>query len=313
MNVLFHYDAGPALTTQLETLAASGLQVTPCAADDDVRFCALLADSDVLWHVLKPVTAAHIAAAPNLKLIQKIGVGVNTIDLEAAQARAIAVCNMPGTNSRAVAEMTLLLILAALRRLPQMDAATRSGQGWALDPSLQDAFGEIGGRTIGLVGFGGAPEILAPILTAFGATVVYTAQTPKDVPYAFLDLDTLLREADIVSLHIPETAATKGLLNAARLATMKPGAVLINTARGGLVDEAALADALTKGPLRAAGLDVFAHEPASADNPLFALSNVVVAPHLAWLTPETLNRSLAVAADNCTRLTRGEALLHRVV
>ena len=312
MKVLLHYDAGPELAARLAPLAARHLDVTVCAQGDAPRFAAALRDTEVLWHVLEPVTAAHLAMAPSLKLIQKIGVGVNTIDVQAAKARGVAVCNMPGTNSRAVAEMTLALMLAALRRLPFLDARTRAGGGWALDPALQDGYGEIGGRCVGLVGFGAVPVLLAPVLVAMGAKVIYCARSRKDVPYGWRELDALIEEADVVSLHVPLTADTERMLDAARIARMKRGAVLVNTARGALVDEGALAAALRSGHLRAAGLDVFAREPADPQNPLYALPNVALAPHVAWLTPETLERSLAVAVENVRRLAAGEALLHRV-
>ena len=313
MRVLLHYDAGPMLARRLDDLAEEGLRIAVCPAADAQLFAAMMREAEVLWHVLEPVTAAQIAAAQNLKLIQKIGVGVNTIDLEAAKARGVRVCNMPGTNSRAVAEATLLLMLAALRRLPFLDTHTRAGAGWDLEPGLQDGLGEIAGRTVGLVGFGSVPELLAPMLTALGARVIYAARSKKEVPYERLDLDALLAEADIVSLHLPLTEETADLIGQARIRAMKPGAVLINTARGGLVDEAALAEALTDGQLRAAGLDVFAAEPVAADSPLLALPNVALMPHVAWLTQETLARSLAIAVENCRRLRDGSDLLHQVL
>jgi len=248
--------------------------------------------------------------APRLRLIQKIGVGVNTIDLPTAAARGIPVCNLPGTNARAVAEMALLLMLAVLRRLPRFDADLRAGQ-WACTPADQDALGELGGRTIGLVGYGAIPQILAPILRAFGCKVLFTSSAPRE-DADWRGLPDLLAQSDIVSLHIPQTEASTGLLNAAAFARMKPGAILINTARGGLVDEAALRAALQSGHLAGAGLDVFAVEPAAPTHPLFALPNVVVAPHVAWLTSATFDRSLAIAAENCARLAAGRDLLHRV-
>ena len=254
-----------------------------------------------------------IAGSPKLRLIQKIGSGVNTIDLAAAKSRNVAVCNLPGTNAPAVAEMTLLLMLAALRRLPLLDRTTRDGSGWSPDPALQDCFGELGGRTVGLIGYGAVPRVLAPILRAFGCRILYTARAPKpDAAGDWRTLPALLAESDVISLHVPLTAATAGLIDAAALARMKPGAVLVNTARGGLVDQVALTAALASFRLAAAGLDVFATEPADVAEPLFALPNVVVAPHVAWLTAGTFARSFALAAENCQRLRDGWPLLHRV-
>ena len=221
---------------------------------------------------------------------------------------------MPGTNSRAVAEMTLALMLAVLRRLPGLDSATRRGAGWALDPAIQDDLGEIGGRTVGLVGYGAVPRLLAPVLAAMGAKLLYTARRPKpDAPAEWRDLPDLLSQSDIVSLHLPLAPETEGIIDAAAIARMKPGAVFVNAARGGLVDEAALVEALSSGHIRAAGLDVFATEPVGPDNPLLRMENVVLAPHVAWLTTETLELSIGVAVENCRRLRAGGELLHRVV
>ncbi|MBN9559463.1 MAG: 2-hydroxyacid dehydrogenase [Alphaproteobacteria bacterium] len=310
MRVLFHYAAGPELASRLASL---GLDIATCPEQDDARLARLLPDADVLWHVLKPCTAEMIDAAPKLRLIQKIGVGVNTIDLDAARARGVAVCNLPGTNARAVAELTLLLMLAALRRLPRFDAATRAGLGWSLNPAMQDGLGELGGRTVGLVGYGAVPQVLAPVLTALGCRVLYTTRTPRADPGAtFLPLDDLIEQSDVVSLHLPLAENTANLLDAARLARMKRGAVLVNTARGGLVDQVALTDALRSGRLGAAGLDVFVHEPADPSDPLFRLENVVLTPHVGWLTTGTFDRSFSIAAENVRRLQSGEELLHRV-
>ena len=292
--------------------AVPGVSIAVCAEDDDARLMRLLADCEVLWHVLKPCTASMIAAAPKLRLIQKIGVGVNTIDLEAAKARGIPVCNLPGTNSRAVAELALALMLAVLRRIPRFDASMRAGT-W-VDPALQDGIGELGGKTVGLIGFGSIPRILAPILVAMGCRVIYHARRPvEDSGLAYRSFDALLAESDIVSLHVPETAETKGFFDVAVLGRMKPGAILINTARGGLVDQAALVAALASGRLGGAGLDVFAVEPTEPNEPLLALPNVVATPHIAYLTTGTFDRSFAIAAENCRRAMTGEALLHRVV
>ena len=316
MRVIFHYDTGPKLARRLEEIAGDGIEIAACGEADDARFRMLMRDAEVLWHVLRPVSAADIEAARKLQLIQKIGVGVNTIDLDAARARGIRVCNMPGTNTPAVAEMTLALMLSALRQLPAFGRATREGKGWRMDSALQDRLGEIGGRTVGLVGFGAVPRALAPALKALGARILYTAREPKPEAEGLAEwrtLPALLEESDIVSLHVPETPETIGMIDVAALARMKPGAILVNTARGSLVDEAALAEALASGRLRAAGLDVFAREPVPPDNPLLRLDNVALAPHVAWLTMDTIERSFEVALDNCRRLAAGESLRFQVV
>lgn len=298
MKVVFHFDGTPALAAKLAPLG-----VELCPESDERGFASLLADIEVLWHVLKPVTAEVIARAPKLKLIQKIGSGVNTIDLDAAKRRGIAVCNLPGTNSRAVAEMALLLMLACLRRLPSLHSCVIDST-WRNAWALQDRLGELGGRTVGLLGYGAVPKILAPTLAAMGAKVQHWSRSA-----ASADFDTVLGMSDIVSLHLPLTRETERLVDPRR---MKRGAILVNTARGGLVDEPALIEALKSGHLAAAGLDVFGTEPLPAGHPLLGLPNVVCAPHLAWLTQETLERSIGVAMKNVRRLGDGRPLLNRV-
>jgi phosphoglycerate dehydrogenase-like enzyme len=314
MKVVFHYDSGPGLAASLERLAEKNIVVETVPISDREGFARAMKDCDVLWHVLEPVTGEHIRNSPNLKLIQKIGVGVNTIDLETAKEQGVAVCNMPGTNSQAVAEMTLLLMLSALRQASLFDDKTRHGEGWNFPPEIQDMLGEISGKTVGLVGYGEIPRRLTPILKAMGARVLYTATSPKqDADAQWCGLNELLRESDIISLHIPLTQATENLIDAKAFEKMKPGAVFVNTARGGVVDQQALIDALKSGRLRAAGLDVFAEEPISNDDPILTLDNVTLAPHISWLTSETLQRSIAVAVENCQRLQDGRELVHCVV
>lgn len=298
MKIVFHFDGSEALGRRLEPLG-----ITLCPESDPAALERLLPEVEVLWHVLKPVTAALIERAPKLRLIQKIGIGVNTIDVEAAKRQGIAVCNLPGTNTRAVAEMTLLLMLACLRRLPQLDHSVRNGE-WQAAWKLQDAFGELGGRTVGLVGYGGVPRALHPILEALGAKVLFWSRSQRNT-----HLDELLARADIVSLHLPLTAETKHCIDVRK---MKPGSILVNTARGGLVDEKPLLLTLESGHLAAAGLDVFAEEPVPSGHPLLRLGNVVAAPHLAWLTRETLERSIEAALRNVHQLQAGLPLENRV-
>jgi len=292
VKVVFHFDGTEALRAKLG-------DVILCPESDTAAFERLLPEMEVLWHVLKTVTAEVIARAPKLKLIQKIGSGVNTIDIAAAKRRGIAVCNLPGTNSRAVAEMTLLLMLACLRRLPELQKVD-----WFDAGKLQDRFGELGGRTVGLVGYGEVPKILHPILDALGARVLFWSRSRRNA-----ELNDLLSQSDIVSLHLPLVPDTQRLIDPRRL---KRGAILINTARGGLVQEEFLSGCLDSGHLAAAGLDVFAIEPPARGNPLLALPSVVCTPHVAWLTQETLARSIEIARENVRRLKSGADLLHRV-
>ena len=313
MNVVFHASAGPDLAARLAAISSETLRISVCPEHQDERLARLLPETDVLWHVLKPATAGMIASAPRLRLIQKIGVGVNTIDLEAAKMRGIPVCNLPGTNARAVAEMTLLLMLATLRRLPVLHNAMATGAGFRVDPSLLDGLGELGGRCVGLVGYGAVPRALVPMLAALGCRILYTARAPRaDALADFRTLPDLLSQAEIISLHVPLTRETERMINAAALRRMRRGSVLVNTARGGLVDQPALVEALRSGQLGAAGLDVFDPEPPDANETLLSLPNVVLTPHVAWLTTGTFDRSFALAVENCRRLAAGETLLHRV-
>ena len=306
-KVLFHYEAGPWLQQRVSALQVEGLEIVFCAETDEARLFQLLPTIDVLWHVLRPVDAAVLEAAPRLKLIQKIGVGLNTIDLAQAKERGIAVCNMPGTNTQAVVEMTLLLMLATLRRLDALQSLVKSGQ-WYPHLAHQHHFQELAGKQVGLVGFGAVPKLLAPVLTQLGAKVCYMARSDKCADYPRLPLDQLLASSDILSLHLPLSSETQHLIDRTALAKMKPGAILINGARGGLVDAEALFDALTAQQLAGAGLDVFEQEPLPASDPLLSLQNVVVSPHAAWLTQETWLRSLEVAMANTLAIWQGEGL-----
>jgi len=314
IKAVLQYRATPGFLRQIAALEDESLTIVVVPETDKQAFAREMHDTDVLLHVLERVTADTIEAAPRLKLIQKLGIGVDTIDLEAARRRGIAVCNMPGANTRAVAELALLLMLSALRRLTELHDRTRVGEGWRLNSEALDSLGELGGRTVGLVGYGAVGRCLAPWLRAIGATVVYTAlQRHADADFQFVSLSELLASADIVSLHLPLTRATALLMNAKTFAIMKKGSIFINTARGGLVDEPSLIEALERGHLRAAGLDVFSQEPVDPESPLFKLPNVVVTPHLAWFTSDMLARGLGVFAENCARLREGSELLHRVV
>ncbi len=312
LRVLAHFAPGPKV---LDFLAAEmdWLDIRWCgdSPEDDETFYRELPHADVIWHVLRPLSEADVARATRARLVHKFGAGVNTIDVEAATRHGIAVANMPGANAASVAEGTLLLMLAALRRLPVLDRATRDGAGWPSDPQLGETVRDIGGCTVGLVGYGNIAKKVETIVAAMGATVLHTSTGDDGLP-GWRPLPALLTDSDIVSLHLPLTAATDGLIDRAALAAMKPSAVLVNTSRGPIVDEVALAEALREGRLAAAGLDVFGAEPVQADNPLLSLDNVVLTPHVTWYTVDTMRRYLAEAVANCRRLRDGHPLAHVV-
>jgi phosphoglycerate dehydrogenase-like enzyme len=308
LRVLAHFVPGPKV---LDFLAAEAdwLDIRWCA--DDEALYRELPEADVFWHVLHPLTRAAMSRAAKLRLIHKFGAGVNTIDVDAATEHGIAVANMPGANAPSVAEGTVLLMLAALRRLPALDRATREGRGWPSDPQLGETVRDVGACTVGLVGYGNVARQVAGIVAAMGATVLHTSTRDDGLP-GWRPLPALLADSDIVSLHLPLTEDTNGLLDEAALAGMKPGAVLVNTSRGAIVDEDALADALRDGRLAAAGLDVFGAEPVPPENPLLALDNVVLTPHVTWYTVDTMRRYLVEAVANCRRLKNGLPLAHVV-
>jgi phosphoglycerate dehydrogenase-like enzyme len=310
VTVLAHFTPGDKVHEFLAP-QADWLDIRYCAEDDDHTFYRELPAADVIWHVLRPVSGADLERASRCRLVHKLGAGVNTIDVAAATRLGIGVANMPGANAPSVAEGTVLLMLAALRRLPALDRATRQGRGWPSDPTLGETVRDVGGCTVGLVGYGNIAKQVEHIVTAMGASVLHTS-TRDDGTAGWRPLAQLLADSDIVSLHLPLTEQTSALLDAAHLALMKHDAVLVNTSRGAIVDEPALVDALRAGRLAAAGLDVFAVEPVAADNPLLTLDNVVVTPHVTWYTADTMRRYLAVGVDNCRRLRDGEELVNLV-
>ncbi|MEB3032352.1 2-hydroxyacid dehydrogenase [[Mycobacterium] nativiensis] len=310
LRVLAHFVPG-AKVSEFVAPESDWLDIRWCPADDDITFGRELAEAEVLWHVLRPLSGDDLRNGPRLRLVHKFGVGINTIDVGTATQRGIAVANMPGANAASVAEGTVLLMLAVLRRLLPLDHATRQARGWPTDPDLGEHCRDIGGCTVGLVGYGSVAQRVAGMVAAMGADVLHTS-TRDDGRPGWRPLPELLAESDVVSLHIPLTEATEGLIGRAALARMKPGAVLVNTARGGVVDEAALIEALGNGRLAGAGLDVFADEPVPADNPLLGLDNVVLTPHVSWYTADTMRRYLTLAIDNCRRLRDGQPLTHVV-
>jgi len=313
MKALLQFRTSAKLRQQILGCMPDWLDLAVADPEDEVNVRKHLANAEVLLHVLSPAHASLMDAAPNLRLIQKIGVGVNTIDLKEAKRRGILVANMPGTNSRAVAEMTLGLLLCAIRKIPVLDLAARAGKGWSLPADIVDDASEVHGKVVGLVGFGEVPRRLAPILKAMGADVLCTARQRVESPDAtYVSFDELIRRSDIISLHIPLTVETHQLLDAVCLQKMKKGVVIVNTARGELINEEHMIESLASGHVRCAGLDVLNNEPVDSGRPLLALPNVVITPHVAWLTPETVDRSLAIAFENCRLLREGQTLLHQI-
>jgi len=272
---------------------------------------AVIRDADIVFVMAAPMPKELIVAAQRLRFIQKLGAGVDRIDLEACRQQGIGVARLHAGNSIPVAEHTVLLMLAVYRQLPQIDRRTRAG-GWDKE-SARGEHRQLLNKTVGLVGFGAIGKEVAKRLCGFGVNIVYydPVRTPREVEQSlgvsYADLDELVRRADIVSLHLPLMLQTAGIIDARRIAAMKPGAVLINCARGGLVDEAALAEALKSGRLFGAGIDAFANEP-PVGSELLALDNTVVTSHLAGATIDNFAGVVARGVDNAKAVLRGEPL-----
>ncbi len=253
------------------------------------------------------------ALSDSLKHLAIWGTGTDNVDLAAAQRLGIVVSNTPNTATDAIAEHCLALLLAVARRLGHLDAAVRRGE-WPRGLLIQCR-----GKTLGIIGTGAIGTAFASLARGIGMRVVAWTLHPdrdkaKRLGFSYLpSLESLLAEADVVSVHLRSSPDSRGLLGARQFACMKDGAIFINTARGDIVDEAALAEALRAGKLAGAGLDVFAKEPIPGDNPLVGLPNVVLTPHTAGTTPEALANGLNTCAENVVRFITQQRVLHRVI
>jgi glycerate dehydrogenase len=259
-------------------------------------------DAEIVLTNKTPVTREAIAALPALRYLGVLETGYNIVDTAAAAERGIPVCTVPEYSTPNVAQAVFALLLELTNRTGHHATTVREGR-WSASADFCYWDGnlvELAGRTMGIVGFGRIGAAVARIAQAFEMRVIASKRTPSPDRdgVSFVDMETVFREADAVSLHCPLTPETKELVNAQRLALMKPSAYLINTARGALVCEADLAAALNAGRIAGAGLDVLTTEPPPADNPLFAAKNCVITPHIAWATRDARARLLAVAAAN---------------
>ncbi len=273
-------------------------------------------DADAVMVRMTPIRADDLARAKKLRVIAKQGVGVDTIDLAAARARGITVCRTPGVNKEAVAELALALALSVTRRVAEFDRNIRSGG--VVERS--DFLGlESWQKTVGIVGMGNIGTLVARKWhAAFDARILaYDPYVPADIwpdiPHRrAASLAELLPQVDILTLHLPLTDESRDMIDAAALSLMKPSAVVMNTSRGGIVDERALYDAIVAGRLFGAGLDVFEREPPTADHPLMRLPTVVATPHAGGGTYETQARSSLLVAQQLFEALAGRELLDRV-
>ncbi len=249
-----------------------------------------------------PIGADVLAACPALKYVGVLATGVNVVDLDAARSQGVTVTNVPGYSTPSVAQHVFALLLELCNRTAEHNDAVHADR-WARCNDFCFTTGplvELSGLTLGVVGMGAIGRAVATIGHALGMRIAAHSRTQRDIglPVDWLGVDDLFVQADAVTLHCPLTPETQGLVNAERLATMKPGAFVINTGRGPLINEAALAEALAKGTIAGAGLDVLSTEPPSADNPLLTAPNCVITPHIAWATVASRRRLLDIAADN---------------
>ncbi|MFT8243359.1 2-hydroxyacid dehydrogenase [Roseomonas sp. BN140053] len=287
--------------------------------DSEAERRAAIAGCEVAIMATMFLSAELMAAAPALKLVLHQGVGYqDTLDLDAMRARGIRLAVTPEGTITSVAEHAVLLMLAACRRLPHADAELRAGRFHRL--ALRPVSRELRGKRVGFLGMGRIGQEVAARLAGFETTGLYfdrSKQLPPEREAAWnlrkAGLEEVLRESDIITLHLPLTPASRGMIDAAAIARMKPGAILINTARGGLVDEEALADALEDGRVLAAGLDVFEHEPYPATGRLAGLPNVVLTPHLAGGTADAFRDKMRVIGDNISRFRAGQPLRHEIL
>ena len=296
----------------LEILEQHGLEVDYLPGRSSEELLAPLATADG-WIVRSAtqVTAELLAAAPRLRAVGRAGSGVDNVDVAAATARGVVVMNVPGGNTLAVAELAFALVAALARHVPQACASVREGR-WE---KAAFAGTELAGKTLGVVGFGRIGRALAARARAFEMDVLACDPQPapgaEDTGVPLVGLQDLLRRSDYVSLHVPLTRETRGLLGAPQLSLMKPTACLVNCARGGVVDEAALAAALSAGALAGAALDVFEQEPPEG-NPLVRLPNVICTPHLGASTAEAQEKVGVSIAEQVADALLGRGARHAV-
>lgn len=303
--------------TDADTVTGGDLSFDRFSAFGEVEIFGLTAPDEVADRIKTadivlcnktPMTADNMKAAKNLKYIGLFATGFNNIDLSYTAAHGITVCNVPGYSTEAVAQQTFSLILEILNRTHDYNNLVKKGD-WIKSRTFSFfplPISELSGKTMGLVGYGSIGKRVADIAKAFGMKVlVYKRRATEDDTVTFTTLDRLLRESDIVSLHCPLNADSENMMTRENFSKMKKGAVFINTARGGLVDEFALKEALSCGHLLGAGLDVLRQEPMSPECPLLGIENCIITPHVAWAGLETRIRLMGIVEANIKNFLDG--------
>lgn len=270
-----------------------------------------ISDHEIVLTNKVPITENILNACPNIKLICVQATGYNIVDIAACALRGIPVCNVPDYGTAAVAQFTLALMLELCHRIGHHDAVVHEGKWCQISnfcfwdtPQM-----ELGGKTLGIIGFGRIGRATAKLAQAFGMRVLACSRTESEegrAIAAYVDMDTLLKESDFVSLHCPLSAQNTKMVNAEFLGRMKDGAYLINTARGGLLDEQAVADALNSGKLAGAAVDVVSEEPMKTYNPLLRCTNCIITPHIAWAPKESRQRLLDCCVENIRAFLAGK-------
>ncbi len=302
MLVVIPDDYPPVFSTspQMERLRGVGdVRAYTTAAADEAELVERLRDAAAVINMrsFTRFSESALAACPALRLISISGTGTDNVDLEAATRHGVLVCNTPEANSDSVAEHTWALLLGLARGLPEMERRMRAGEWW-------HHYGvELRGKTLGLIGLGRIARRVAAMARGFGMEVIAWSYTPDEeraraAGVALVELDELLRRADVVSLHLRLSERSRGLLDDGRLRLLKPTALLVNTARGALVDEHALSLALQEGRIAGAALDCYSEEPLPMEHPLRAAPNTLLIPHAGWMTSEARERMLSEPVDN---------------
>jgi len=296
----------------------AGFELISLNDDSDDERKEKLADCEVVIVAARPMTREFVAAAPALKLLHHQGVGYqDTVEVAALKERKIALALTPAGTSIGVAEHTLLLSLAVCKRLPYADSELRQGR-WHIN-SLRPYSFELDGRTVGYIGMGRIGQETAARFKAFGTAGIYydphvalSKEREEELGLNRVEFNELLTAADVITLHVPSGEATYHMIDEAALKQMQPSAIVINTARGTVIDEAALCKALQEGRIAGAGLDVFEEEPFRPDNPLAAMFNVVLTPHISAGTRDALKTKMRALFQNVQRFFNGEALENQV-
>jgi len=302
----------PEVQAQVRLLAAPDFEVRFTGSVDPAELAELVSDAHFLLLGGTRIDAPLLAHCKHVQLIQKFGVGLDAVDMDAVRRAGIPFAVAAGGNAPPVSEMALTLMLAVNRRVLYGDGTTR--QGLWVKPEMRSTCLQLDGQTIGLLGFGAIARMTARRLAGFDVKILYHSRTRADADTEqalrarYVTREELLAQSDVLSLHIPLNAETRHTIDARALAQMKPGAIIVNTARGGVIDEAAMVDALRSGRLRGAGLDVFDTEPPPPDNPLFKLDNVVLMPHAGGGAFNNVGRAMGHAIGNMRKFRDGQPL-----